>query len=41
MDSIFHSLQGLAPLQYVGLSRRTVVDRLLGNYTEVKGSIAL
>ena len=32
MDSLFPFLQGLAPLQHVGLSRRTAVDRQLGMY---------
>lgn len=32
MDSLFPFLQGLAPLQHVGLSRRTAVDRVTGMY---------
>ncbi len=32
MDSLFPFLQGLAPLQHVGLSRRTVNDRPLFSY---------
>ena len=32
MDSLFPFLQGLAPLQHVGLSRRTVVYRQPGMY---------
>ena len=32
MDSLFPFLQGLTPLQHVGLSRRTVVDRPSGRY---------
>ena len=35
MDSLFPSLQGLAPLQHVGLSRRTVSHPLLGRYSSV------
>ncbi len=31
MDSLFPFLQGLAPLQHVGLSRRTVVNRSFAN----------
>ena len=34
MDSLFPFLQGLAPLQHVGLSRRTADDRVLGNNPE-------
>jgi hypothetical protein len=32
MDSLFTFLQGLAPLQHVGLSRRTVDHRQYGSY---------
>ena len=37
MDSLFPFLQGLAPLQHVGLSRRTVYHRLSGSYRMDKG----
>ena len=33
MDSLFPFLQGLAPLQHVGLSRRTPDDRDSGRYS--------
>jgi len=39
MDSLFPFLQGLAPLQHVGLSRRTEDDRRCGRYFGVMSSL--